>query len=125
MAGLLSSWWSGKPAEEKEEKSEVKEGEGEGEKESSENKEASWVSGLEGTHESQPITPLIYDDVSSGIVKNVTEYAVTVGETVKTRVQEAVSKGPTLISPFPSLLLSSCLSHSPFFPHHTYSQCHS
>ena len=52
MAGLLSSWWSGKPAEEKEQKSVVKEGEGEGEKEneeSSENKEASWVSGLEGT----------------------------------------------------------------------------
>ena len=52
MAGLLSSWWSGKPAEEKEEKSAVKKREGEGEKEneeSSENQEASWVSGLEGT----------------------------------------------------------------------------
>ena len=53
MAGLLSSWWSGKPVENKEETSEVKEGEEEKEKEerkeeSSENKEASWVSGLEG-----------------------------------------------------------------------------
>lgn len=42
MAGLLSSWWSGKPAEEEKE-------EGDKEKEEGlERERSSWVSGLEG-----------------------------------------------------------------------------
>ena len=110
----------------------MKKGEGEGEKEneeSSENKEASWVSGLEGTctiaRNSLTYYPI---GLSSGIVKNVTEYAVTVGETVKTRVQAALSNGPTLPDlPLPlSPPLPPYLPHSllPPSPHHTHTHTH-
>ena len=47
MAGLLGSWWSGKPAEE-EKKSEKEEKSDEEKEKGSESKEHSWVSGLEG-----------------------------------------------------------------------------
>ena len=57
MAGLLSSWWSGKPSEEKATEEKTTEGQekeavsedGGQEKQKSSEDALSWVSGLEGT----------------------------------------------------------------------------
>ena len=85
MAGLLGSWWSGTAAEGESEKEKE-----ESEEEEKEKKDSSWVAGLEG----KPylyVHALSVHEVSVGLVKNVSEYAVTVGETVRSKVPETVS----------------------------------
>ena len=86
MAGLLSSWWSGKTSEESQSENKEERG-GEEDGEGQKKDEPSWVSGLEGTvcHVLKSLTR------QAGLVRNVTEYAATVGETVRNRVQESVS----------------------------------
>lgn len=49
MAGLLSSWWSGKPTEEKtEDKAKETTDKDDGHENNSDNKDSSWITGLEG-----------------------------------------------------------------------------
>ena len=98
MAGLLGSWWPGKAAADQgeSEKKEEEEEEGEGEKEA---KDSSWVAGLEGRVRRYRRRLCMAHCVIMcvGLVKNVSEYAATVGETVKNRVQETVSHIHTVL----------------------------